>query len=495
MATPAPNTVLDSRYELLEALHDRGLGESWRARDRQYGERFVSVKLLRALKREEVAKAKLPPELNEHVKGLRVFRHPSTLVVLNHGLWEDRPFLVYDLFEGVSVGTALDEARMKNELLPLAELRAIFEKVCDVVAAAHESARALLHLGLAPGSVMFRPSPEGPEVRVLDFGLSRFADVDPSAPARSARSLTCPAPEQFNPKVGAVSPATDVFALGGLLREMLAMPPDVGHTLSPAGFDRRREDIPDAVWDVINRASEPTPASRFASVKALRAALDPAWSQPITPRKVEAEPEPPLALAPTDRAAPRLDDDVRLSEPPVEALKTQQDLPPVASLKLPALPMTDPLMSKGPPTETLDFGSTLGMSQMGLGSPLSDGRDTMTPDAARALDPLASTVALADTDLPKHAAYGSDDDGRETEQLRRADVVPAVAAAPKLALPPLPAPTSAPMKLDAPRVAPPPSAPEAAPEDDEADHRKAVIMAVVMVVLAAITAALLIKSR
>ena len=55
MATPAPNTVLDSRYELLEALHDRGLGESWRARDRQYGERFVSVKLLRALKREEIA--------------------------------------------------------------------------------------------------------------------------------------------------------------------------------------------------------------------------------------------------------------------------------------------------------------------------------------------------------------------------------------------------------------------------------------------------------
>lgn len=493
MATPAPNTVLDSRYELLEALHDRGLGESWRARDRQYGERFVSVKLLRALKREEIAKAKLPPELNEHVKGLRVFRHPSTLVVLNHGLWEDRPFLVYDLFDGVSVGTALDEARLKNELMPLVEIRAIFEKVCDVVAAAHESARALLHLGLAPGSVMFRRAPEGPEVRVLDFGLSRFADVDPGALARSARALTCPAPEQFNPKVGAVTPATDVFALGGLLREMLALPPDAGHTLSPAGFDRRREDIPDAVWEVINRASEPVPASRFASVKALRAALDPAWSQPVTPRKVE--PEPSLALAPTDRAAPRLDDDVRVSDPPVEALKTQQDLPPVASLKLPALPMTDSFSSMGPKTETLDLGSTLGMSQMGLESPLSGGRDTMTPEAARTHDPLASTVALSDAELPGHAAYGSDDDGRETEQLRRADVVPAVAVAPKLALPPLPAPTAAPMKLDAPHVAPPPDASPAPHGDDEADHRKAVIMAVVMVVLAAITAALLIKSR
>ena len=266
MSTLAAGTILDQRYELVAPMHDRGLGETWEARDQQHGARPVAVKFLRA-----VPGGVAPKELAEFLKSLRAFRNDHVLTVINQGVWEGRPYLVHERFEGRSVGDALDEARKADDVLDLALLEAIFDRACDALQGAHKAPRQVLHLTLTPGCVLYRGGAADVTVRILDFGLAKHAGADPTAPVRSARALRSPAPEQLIPD-GRPGVAADVFGLGALLREMLSLPAPLGMTLSPAGLERRRDDVPAGIWDVIARAIAARPDDRFPTVAALREA-------------------------------------------------------------------------------------------------------------------------------------------------------------------------------------------------------------------------------
>jgi hypothetical protein len=328
MSTLAAGTVLDQRYELVEPMHDRGLGETWVARDQQHGARPVAVKLLRA-----VPGGALPKELADLVKALRAFRNDHVLTVINQGLWEGRPYLVHDRFEGRSVGDALDDARRADTLLDLGLLEAIFDRACEALHAAHKAPRQVLHLTLTPGCVLFRGEAPDVTVRILDFGIAKHAGADPTAPIRSARALRSPAPEQLIPDGRPGIPA-DVFGLGALLREMLSLPAPLGMTLSPAGLERRRDDVPAGIWDVIARAIAARPEDRYPTVAALREAAQKAWrTAPPAPRRAPPVPAP-ATPAPTPATAATVD--VLASQAPrIQSAFTAEPAPMPVSGPLP----------------------------------------------------------------------------------------------------------------------------------------------------------------
>lgn len=329
---PAPGLLLEQRYELVSPLPDRGIGESWRALDKQHGDRVVSVKLLKPL---AAGVRAMPRDLSDALRALRVFRHDDVPAVLNQGVWEGRPFLVYDPIEGRSIGSALDEARTAQKLLEAPLLEAVFDRTCAAFEAAHRASRQVLHLGLTPGSVIYHGEGAELAVSIVDFGLAKHASPDPTAPLRSARALLFPAPEQLTPD-GAVGPHTDVFSLGGLLREMLSLPPDLGLTLSPAGLERRRDDVPEALWEVVTRAMSSRADDRFASAAALREATSNAWRTPNRAKPIAPAPAPsPPAPSPTPVAAPVAAAAVApvvAQVQPLAPLPISSPLPPVAPL-------------------------------------------------------------------------------------------------------------------------------------------------------------------
>ncbi len=286
---PAAGVLLDQRYELVAPLPDRGVGESWRATDKQHTDRAVSVKLLKPLGAGVTA---LPRDLADALRALRAFRHDNVPAVLNQGVCEGRPYLVYDPVEGRSIGAALDEARQADALVSLTLVEALFDRACRAFDAGHRAPRQVLHLGLTPGSVLYHGDAPDLAVSIVDFGLAKYASPDPTAPVRSARALGFPAPEQLEPD-GKTGPHTDVFSLGGLLREMLSLPPELGLTLSPAGLERRRDDVPDALWEVVSRAMSPRHADRFASAEAMREAASKAWRTPVRAKPIAPAPQPP----------------------------------------------------------------------------------------------------------------------------------------------------------------------------------------------------------
>jgi hypothetical protein len=138
--------------------------------------------------------------------------------------------------------------------------------------------RALVHCDVKSGNVMLGPGP----AKLIDFGISRPPDV-PAETARSIGSVRSMAPEQLRGE--ALTPATDLFAVGVVLYEALtgAMPyggdtPEEIMAAHQAEDVRppstRAEGIPTRLDAAILQALRVDPSSRFHSAAALDRALE-----------------------------------------------------------------------------------------------------------------------------------------------------------------------------------------------------------------------------
>lgn len=332
-SAPDATPLVADRYERGDALDDFGLGDVWRATDTRFRGRAVALKLLRAIEGDA-----LLADLAARFKSLRTLRHDQCLPVINSGITERRPFVVYEHFDGRSLGAHLDAWRARKERPPMAWVRAVFDGVLAAFEAAHALPDPVVHGAVSPASVLVSDDAAAPEVRVLDFGIG--ASVDPvNAPKRSARGARCTSPEQLAGT--APDAASDVFALALLLMEMLSEPPELGTTAALSLRYVGRLDTPDAVWSVVLQGTRQKPAERFATVTAMRAALDAAWETPDPP----AEPAP---AAPEALAAP--------ATPAVPAPAPAVSAPamPVPSTPL-SVPLSGPLPALTPAAPTPSF--------------------------------------------------------------------------------------------------------------------------------------------
>lgn len=115
------------------------------------------------------------------------------------------PWLVAEYAPGIT----LEEAVRAHGPLPEDALRALGSALSRALVAVH--AAKVVHQGLAAGTVMLTPS--GPQI--TDLGLTAMLGADASA--------ALPAPEQATG--GAVGPATDVFALAGVVCQAAGVTP------------------------------------------------------------------------------------------------------------------------------------------------------------------------------------------------------------------------------------------------------------------------------
>jgi CheY-like chemotaxis protein len=169
---------------------------------------------------------------------------------------------VYLAFEYVSGGTLADLLnRQPGRRLALASAVRIAADVAAALGAAKEL--GIIHRDIKPANLLL--TPEG-EVRVADFGLARqvLASPDPKATVDTSVVGTplYMAPEQLI--LGSrLDTRTDLYALGGVLYEMLVGHPPFGKAAPGAptiagGFGGS---TPDVFHHVAN--TEPVPPSRF----------------------------------------------------------------------------------------------------------------------------------------------------------------------------------------------------------------------------------------
>jgi serine/threonine protein kinase len=249
--------VGDGRYQLEAALGKGAIGVVWRAMDTATGER-VAVKLLRP---ESAAQPELVDRLLTEAELLAELAHPSIVRVRDlvpaHGAYA----LVLELVDGPDLRHRL---RVDGPLPP-GVAADVVAQIADALAYLH--GRGIVHGDVKPGNILVPV--DGARVRLADFGVARRVD----GPAPVARPWALRAtPEYVAPEMVAgrpADPASDVYALGILLYELLSgRTPYRGGTAAevllrhvtcapvpPLG-------TPAQVWPVILACTAPDPADR-----------------------------------------------------------------------------------------------------------------------------------------------------------------------------------------------------------------------------------------
>ncbi len=135
------------------------------------------------------------------------------------------PYLVIEWLEGGTLAALLEAHR--NEPKPLAHVVARFDAVAETLALAH--ARGIVHGDLSPRSIFVATNRHAPELKVLDFRVTRSLGTHAAKFQKRASTVAYAhdaapshsAPEQFDGRVGPVGPASDVYALALIVLEVM----------------------------------------------------------------------------------------------------------------------------------------------------------------------------------------------------------------------------------------------------------------------------------
>jgi serine/threonine protein kinase len=252
---PEPRLTLPlmlGSYRLVEEIGRGGMGAVCRAEraDGQF-EKQVAVKLLAG----DLVTPRSIERFRKERQILAGLEHPYIARLLDGGLSEDGvPYIVMEYVGGIPV----DRYR-REQALGVRETVQLYVKICDAVEYAH--AHGIVHRDIKPGNLIV--TPDGTP-KLLDFGISLLLDQasEQSAPGEERTRAATPhyaSPEQLNGWTA--TPASDVYSLGILLRDLLARH-DGSHRIS-----RDLEAI-------IGKATADQPGGRYASARELREDLD-----------------------------------------------------------------------------------------------------------------------------------------------------------------------------------------------------------------------------
>src|SRR5215471_2839852 len=228
---PALAGLTVGAYRLVSPIGHGGMGSVWLA-ERSDG-RFEGQAALKLLNAALVGRAGEERFKREGTILARL-THPHIARLIDAGVSSaGQPYLVLERIDGRHIDRFCDEERLTIE-----QRIRLFLDVQSAVAHAH--ANLFIHRDLKPSNVLVDA---GGQVKLLDFGIAKLLADDTSTGATSkltregevALTPKYAAPEQVTG--GAITTATDVYALGVLLFELLSgHHPTAGSAQTPAEF-------------------------------------------------------------------------------------------------------------------------------------------------------------------------------------------------------------------------------------------------------------------
>jgi predicted Ser/Thr protein kinase len=217
-----PETI--GPYRILRRLGEGGMGIVYEA-EQDSPRRRVALKVMQPL----LATDERARRFRHEAEVLGRLQHPGIAQIHEAGTFElgrgAQPYFAMELVEGVDLVTYVTrrdlDVRARLELLA---------SVCDAVQHAHE--RGVIHRDLKPDNVFVDARGQ---VKVLDFGVARAAETSTmlstlvTEEGQLLGTLAYMSPEQLSGVPDAVSPQSDVYALGALAFELCAgrLPHDV----------------------------------------------------------------------------------------------------------------------------------------------------------------------------------------------------------------------------------------------------------------------------
>ncbi|MDF2692444.1 MAG: Protein kinase [Labilithrix sp.] len=288
------------RYVISEVLGEGGMGEVRRCRDRVV-DRDVALKVVRPGAAIDDVEARFLREARVQAR----LDHPAVVPVYDVGHdVHGRAYFTMKRVEGVTLDQVVQRLREGDPSAlhdyPRHRLLTAFARACIAVDYAH--AHGVLHRDLKPANLMLGAFGE---VYVLDWGLAKIVSAQeeqkdhdetgmtvlaPSDPGMTGHGIAMGTPAYMAPEQAAarpLDPRADVYALGAILFELLALEPLLGEEelralragrafsvhACPSVRAPRRATSPE-LDAVCIRATAYAPEDRFVSARALHEAVE-----------------------------------------------------------------------------------------------------------------------------------------------------------------------------------------------------------------------------
>ncbi len=271
MREPAAGDRLD-QYVLEDVLARSGMASIFKARDTESGQ-AVALKIPHIQYESDVVFSER--FRREEEVGQRLV-HPNVVRVLKPRE-KSRMYMAMECVEGHSLRAILHE---KNPI-PTEKALGIARQICDALAYLHSE--GVVHRDIKPENILLTASGQ---VKILDFGIALFASERRLTWMGLSNAVGTPdymAPEQIRGRRG--GPATDVYAVGMLLYEMLTCNLPYESSNPRALLKAKASDDPrppsyyvpgfdPSLEAIILKAIERDPRDRYGTAKQLLADLE-----------------------------------------------------------------------------------------------------------------------------------------------------------------------------------------------------------------------------
>ncbi len=211
---PAPGEILGQHYVIEQELGRGGFGVVYKARHMTI-DRVVAIKVLLATyaKRDPSAKERFKREATIAAS----LDYPNSLRIFDYGETDEGVF--YIVMEFLS-GRDLSKALRRDGPMSIPRAIHIIRQVLHALIEAHS--RGIVHRDIKPDNVMLISLAYDPDyVKVMDFGIAKMADAGDQI-TRAGLTLGTPRYMPIEQLKGErLSPATDLYAVGLVLYEML----------------------------------------------------------------------------------------------------------------------------------------------------------------------------------------------------------------------------------------------------------------------------------
>jgi serine/threonine protein kinase len=259
MADPSISAI--GKYRIIELVGEGAMGVVYRAHDSVL-DRTVAIKVMN----ESIARQEdLRKRFLREAQAAGSLQHPNVVSIYDLGDQDGHLFIAMEFVQG------LDLERLIELGEPLA-LQARLDIIIDVLtglAFAHK--RGIVHRDIKPANI--RVGEDG-RAKIMDFGVAHLASSSMTSTGSILGTPTYMAPEQITE--GKTSSATDIFAVGGVLYQILTMmKPFEGSTLqnlffkiiteTPRSVSDLMPGLPPALDRIVQKAMAKEPADRYAS--------------------------------------------------------------------------------------------------------------------------------------------------------------------------------------------------------------------------------------
>jgi serine/threonine-protein kinase len=203
-------SLVGGRYLMVRRIGRGGMGVVYQASDLE-GPHEVAIKVLA---RERADSRRHGDRFQREIEALQRVSHPNTVEILGCGR-TDRG----DLWFAMELVRGTTLSRLARAPQPAARIEAIVRQMLQALHAIHGA--GLVHRDLKPANIMVDDGPDGPLVKVLDFGVLRF--TDPYRSVLTAQNTLLGTPAFIAPEIirgEAIDARSDLYAVGICLHAM-----------------------------------------------------------------------------------------------------------------------------------------------------------------------------------------------------------------------------------------------------------------------------------